>query len=191
MLLFDSARDDAAQWESYGRKGSGVCLGIRILEEPGVVDDKIVSTTLDVVYSESLLRDSLLEPFDVIKKKLSVYSPTPFVCEEGLSALYRLSAYAAIRAKHDKWSAEKEVRLATFARNVSDIEPQVRVAEDGRIIRYIPVSLRADEKLIALEEIIIGPNQDTEETRRDFELLLNAKGYMPGTKEFLGSQYPM
>jgi hypothetical protein len=41
-----------------------------------------------------------------------------------------------------------------------NITPRVRTSTDGRQIRYLPVSLRADGKLIALDEIIVGADQD-------------------------------
>src|SRR5262249_11748259 len=114
LCCFSKVRDDMGQWKSYGRNASGVCLGIRVLEEPAIDDEKIVSATFEVVYSEDSLRQSLVQPFEAIRDKLSGLASSRLVCTEGLSALYRLSAYAAIRAKHSKWSCEKEVRLATF-----------------------------------------------------------------------------
>jgi hypothetical protein len=184
LCCFSTVRDDPGQWKAYGRNSSGVCLGIRVLEEPGIVDKKIASAMFEVVYSEDSLRQSVTEPFETVREKLSAFAPSRFVCEEGLSALYRISAHAAIRAKHDKWSCEKEVRLATFARTASDIKPRERMGEDGRIKRYIPVHLRADEKMIALDEIILGSDQDTERTRQELEAILAVKSYIPGTTEY-------
>jgi hypothetical protein len=184
LSCFSTLRDDAGQWKSYGRNGSGACLGLRVLEEPGVVHKSIVSALFEVVYSEDALRESLIEPFDSVRDRLSALISSRFVCEEGLSALYRLAAHAAIRAKHEKWSCESEVRLATFARTASDVQPRERVGDDGQIKRYIPIHVRADKKLIALDEIILGAGQDTANARQEFEAILAAKGYEPGSIEF-------
>ena len=44
--------------------------------------------------------------------------------------------------------------------------------------------LRADGKLIALDEIIIGANQNVVEVREQLETLLAAKGYRVGSIEY-------
>jgi hypothetical protein len=54
----------------------------------------------------------------------------------------------------------------------------------GKQIRYLSVSLRTEGKLIALDEIIIGANQDGEEAREHLKSLLSTKGYIAGTIEY-------
>lgn len=184
LCCFSNARDDTDQWKTYGRQSSGCCLGIRVIEEAPLVSKETISAMFEVVYSESELRESLVGQFDAVAAKLNSYSASPFVCEAGLSALYRLSAFAAIRAKNPKWASEKEVRLATLARSASSATPQERTCDDGEIKRYIPIRLRADSKLIALDEIILGSNQDTCRLKGEFESLLSEKGYRPGTTEY-------
>ncbi len=103
--------------------------------------------------------------------------------EEGLSALYRIAAFASIRAKHDRWKSEREVRLVTFARRKSDVSAKERTSASGAIIRYLPISVRADGKLIAVDELIIGVNQNFEETREQWTILLATKGYRLGSIE--------
>ena len=60
----------------------------------------------------------------------------------------------------------------------------MRTLATGKVIRYLPVSVRADGKLIALDEIIIGANQNSEETREQLKALLAAKGYEVGSVEY-------
>jgi Protein of unknown function (DUF2971) len=182
---FSTARDDESQWRNYGENGSGVCLGVRVIEERGPVLSDRVSITLEVNYSETTLRQWLRETFRTICSALARAQSIRKNHEEGLNALYRIAAYASIKAKQEKWKSEQEVRLATFAPNQSRIAPSERKSSDGKIIRYLPVSVRADGKLIALDEIIIGSNQeDTERVREEFETLLAAKGYTAGSAEY-------
>jgi hypothetical protein len=184
LSCFSAARDDESQWREYGDNGCGVCLGIRVLEEPAPKKTEIVSVTLEVDYSETSLRAWLAETFGQICSALARVQPSSSNCEEGLSALYRIAAYASIRAKRDKWKSEQEVRLVTLARHTTGVEHRERTSATGKVIRYLPVSVRANGKLIALDEIIIGANQNSEETREQLKTLLAAKGYEVGSVEY-------
>jgi hypothetical protein len=184
LTCFSAARDDENQWREYGDNGHGVCLGIRVLEERGPKNADIVSVTLEVDYSETSLRAWLAETFGKICSALARVQPSNNNCEEGLSALYRIAAYASIRAKRAKWNSEQEVRLVTLARHKTGVEPRERTSATGKLIRYLPVSVRADGKLIALDEIIIGANQNIEDTREQLKTLLAAKGYAVGSVEY-------
>src|SRR5207253_7273560 len=144
----------------------------------------VVSATLDVDYSESSLRHWLTKAFGNICSALARVQPSNHNCEEGLSALYRVAAFASIRAKREKWKNEREVRHVTFTRSATNVEFRERTSITGKVIRYLPVSVRADGKLIALDEIIIGPNQNAEEARVQLETLLAAKGYTVGSAEY-------
>jgi len=87
-------------------------------------------------------------------------------------------------AKREKWKSEREVRLVTFARHKTGVEPKERTSATGKVIRYLPISVRADGKLIALDEIIIGANQNSEDAREQLTTLLAAKGYEVGSVEY-------
>jgi len=184
LSCFSAARDDESQWEKYGDGGRGICLGIRVLEEPGPRNPVVVSLMLEVDYSEASLRAWLAETFGKICAVLARVQPSLNNCKEGLSALYRIAAYASIRTKREKWKSEREVRLVTLARHQTGVEPRERTSAAGKVIRYLPVSVRADGKLIALDEIIIGANQNTEEAREQLKILLAAKGYAVGSVEY-------
>jgi hypothetical protein len=101
--------------------------------------------------------------------------------ELGLSALYRIAAYAAISAKRDAWAVEKEFRLATFLRDITKAKQYEQVA-NGR--RYIPMPVRAAGKRIAFAEILMGPNQDTDVARSRIEHLLKSHGYAASDFEY-------
>jgi len=184
LSCFSVARDDENQWREYGDKGRGICLGIRVLEEPAPKSTDVISVTLDVEYSKTLLRDWLAKTFENICSVLALSQPSYRNCEEGLSAFYRIAAFASVRAKREKWKNEREVRHVTFSRRKTGVEPQERSSASGKVIRYLPVSLRADGKLIALDEIIIGANQNTVEAQEQLKNLLAAKGYIVGSVEY-------
>jgi hypothetical protein len=184
LACFSTQRDDPNQWREYGDRCSGVCLGIRILDEPGPKLVDRVSVMLEVDYSEPSLHKWLQSSFVNICAALAQARDIRHNHEEGLSALYRISAYASIKAKHDKWKNEREVRLATLVPTESDIVPRERTSATGKVIRYLPVSVRAGEKLIALDEIIIGSGQDADRARQEFETILASKGYTPGDVEY-------
>jgi hypothetical protein len=139
---------------------------------------------LEVDYSEMSLRKWLQSSFDDICAVLASAQDIRRNHEGGLSALYRISAYASIKAKHDKWKNEREVRLATLAPTESSIVPSERTSAMGKAIRYLPVSVRTGEKLIAFDEIIIGSNQDTGRVQQGLETILASKGYTPGDVEY-------
>jgi trehalose-6-phosphatase len=184
LSCFSVAKDDESQWREYGDCGRGLCLGIRILEEPAPKSADIVSITLEVDYSETSLRDWLADVFEKSCQLLARVEPSYISRAAGLSALYRIAAFASIRAKRKKWKNEQEVRQVTFTRRNAGVEVKKRTSTTGRVVRYLPVSLRANGKLIAFDEIIIGANQDTQEVQRQLESLLAAKGYAVGSVEY-------
>ncbi|MGC2551693.1 MAG: hypothetical protein WA437_15610, partial [Candidatus Sulfotelmatobacter sp.] len=55
---------------------------------------------------------------------------------------------------------------------------------EGQVKRYIPVSVRSEGKLIALAEIIIGPNRNFESSRGELQEYLAEIGYRPDTIEY-------
>jgi Protein of unknown function (DUF2971) len=184
LSCFSIARDDESQWKNYGDNGVGICLGIRVLKEKPIKSAEVVSSQFQVEYSEAALRHWIDETFKNICSALAGYPPLNNNLEEGLSALYRIAAFASIRTKAEKWRSEQEMRYVTFSRHRKSVTPKERVSATGKIIRYLEVPLRADGKLIALDEIIIGANQNVVEVREQFEKLLAAKGYRVGSIEY-------
>lgn len=101
----------------------------------------------------------------------------------GLSVFYGVAAFASLMTKKAEWAAENEVRRVTLNRFEPGVEPRVRINAEGKEIRIAPL-VRAEGKLIALDEIIIGANQEVENVRRLFETLLAEKGYRTGDIEY-------
>ncbi|MCZ6514309.1 MAG: hypothetical protein O6850_00415, partial [Acidobacteria bacterium] len=174
LACFSAARDDKEQWKWSGDDGRGICLGIPLLDEPSPMNHP--AELIKVDYSESSWRDNLRKSFGKASSILSRAEDSPRSCELGLSAIYRIAAFASIRAKQAEWAAEQEFRHVTLVRKNAGIQLKERESA-GSTIRYLPVSLRAQGKRIALDEIIIGSNRNAEDTREQLKRLLADKGY--------------
>jgi hypothetical protein len=184
LSCFSIARDDEGQWRRYGDEGKGVCLGLRVINEPGPQSRKVFSRLFEVTYSEDSLRKWFTDTFVKVCATLAAYPPSDQNTRSALATLRGLAALASITTKTSDWKSEKEVRHVTMDRLEPGVKPDVRMSADNKEIRYLPVSLRANGKLIALDEIIIGAKQDFGEARKQFENLLASKGYLPGSIEY-------
>lgn len=183
LSCFSIARDDSEQWRKYADSGRGVCLGVRILNEPGPKEVDRASAIVKVDYSEASWRANLAKNFSSICAVMQRARDTSKNIELGLSALYRIAAFASIQAKQEKWEVEQEYRHATITFHEADVQPRERIS-GGKTIRFLPVAVRANGKRIALAEIIVGPNQNFEEARQRLIRLLADSGYSPDQMEF-------
>ena len=183
LACFSVARDDKEQWRKYSDDGRGVCLGIRMLDEPGPKMSDRSSALIRVDYSESSWRASLTENFTEICSLLEKTDMTKHNHALGLSALYRIGAFAAITAKQEKWAVEQEYRHVTIVHRNAKVKRKEGLS-DGKTIRYLPIVVRADGKPIALSEIIIGPNQNADEARERLKKLLADAGYRLNAMEY-------
>jgi hypothetical protein len=184
LSCFSIARDDPSQWLRYGDGGKGVCLGIKVINEREPLSREIFSRLFQVVYTEDALREWFSDAFGKTCSALSKYPPSNKNVKLALASLRGLAAFASLTTKTPEWSSEQEVRHVTMDRLEPGVKPSVRVSADCKEIRYLPVSLRADGKLIALDEIIVGAKQDFAEVRDQFEILLASKGYVEGSVEY-------
>jgi hypothetical protein len=182
IACFSVARDDEAQWRKYGDDGRGVCLGIRVLDEPGPEGSSAALVKVD--YSESSWRSGLAKHFSAVCSLLDRAEPTRRNFELGLSALHRLAAFASIGAKRAEWAVEQEFREVTLVPKKSQIRLLERQGADGEVKRYLPVQVRADGKRIAFSEIIIGSNRNTEESREQLKGFLAKQGYKIADLEY-------
>jgi hypothetical protein len=186
LSCFSEARDDSHLWcADYGRRGTGVCLGVRILDErPPTPRDRRRSALLRVSYSEEAWRVSVRQGFE---KVCAAFEEEGLVTRRAvigaISALHRVSAFAAVTAKKPSWSAEREFRVVTFVPKGLPPLPRERTYQ-GKRIRYLSNKVRADGKLISPHEIIIGPNQDPSTARPFLMQALARAGYEEGDPEF-------
>ena len=89
LACFSVARDDEQQWRKYGDEGRGVCLGIRLLNEPGVEEPP--SALVKVDYSESSWRSDLSKNFGSVYALLARAEASRRNYELALSALHQIA----------------------------------------------------------------------------------------------------
>lgn len=184
LACFTSARDDKEQWRKYADDGRGLCLGLRILNEPAPRPNDTASALIQVDYSADSWRDHLTNNFQKVCALLSRAVDSKRNIELGSSALYRIAAFASIMAKQAKWSVEREFRHATLIRDGASIRPKERKRGE-KTIRYLDdVELRAGGRQLAFAEIMVGPNQDAAEAQTRITALLEEAGYKPGAFEY-------
>jgi len=184
LACFSIVRDDENQWRRYGNNGKGVCLGVRVINEPGPESEDVFSRLLEVVYSEEAMRAWFSDALGRTCLALAKYPSTIHNIRCTLASINGLAAFASLTTKTSEWSSEREVRHVTMDRFESGVTPEIRKSADGKEIRYLPVSLRSDGKLIALDEIIIGADQNFAEVRKQFEAVLTSNGYVEGSVEY-------
>jgi hypothetical protein len=185
MTCLSQARDDGGQWKEYGDMGRGLCLGLRVLNEPAPTPNETGSALVKVDYSEESWRYTITDCFEDICKELSRAPMTPKNIELGVSALYRIAAFCAMTAKQPKWAHEQEFRHITIFRDGVEAIPKERTNNGGKTIRYLDdITLRLDGKKLAFAEIIVGPNQDAEQAKKGLQAILNKAHYVPGTPEY-------
>lgn len=184
LACFSLARDDREQWRKYADNGRGLCLGVRVLNELIPTPKDTGSALIQVDYSEESWRNQLMSDFKQICTALSRARYSKHNIGLGSSALYRIAAFASIRAKQPKWAVEQEIRHATLIRDGANLRPKERI-RDGKVIRYLDnIELRTAGKKLAFAEIIVGPNQNPEEVTKRVAALLAQAGYQPGTSEY-------
>ncbi len=155
---FSLYRDDAAQWERYGNKGRGVCIGFR-----GDLLQKMVKGVVSlqtVFYQDDMRSHELVEIFYELARESSGKLMEHSLAEEAINTAWICSA----AFKHPSFSSEREVRLVVspFSKEYFDVKPCYHVSTE-RIKKYYPLDLRrmCDQANCHLQdlisEIIIGP----------------------------------
>lgn len=155
---FSLYRDDAAQWERYGNKGRGVCIGFR-----GDLLQKMVRGVVSlqtVFYQDDMRSHELVEIFYTIARQTSGKLSDNSLAREAINTAWICSA----AFKHPSFSSEREVRLVVspFSKEYFDVKPCYHITME-RIKKYYPLDLRkmCDRANCDLQdlisEIIIGP----------------------------------
>ena len=155
---FSTYRDDASQWERYGNRGKGICLGIdrSILE--AMTGGAI--TLQKVYYQDDVESHPLVKKLHDLTLSEEVFSEDNPTLKAALAECWRNSA----SFKHPSFSSEHEVRLVVMPYDAKsfDVKPRFHVAKD-RIKKYYPLNLddmcrKAGSSLEELiVEIIVGP----------------------------------
>lgn len=152
---FSEHRDDAAQWERYGKSGRGVCIGF---DEQQL--RKIIGTGLSL---EHVFYHVECKNNPIAEKLYAISERSPFEFDEMMKIMNALWQRSAV-FKHPSFSSEKEVRLVvspliceSFA-----VEPHYNISQN-RIKKFYRFDLKAACKRNNVKvdelvtEIIIGP----------------------------------
>jgi hypothetical protein len=180
LACFSAARDDKEQWRKYADNGQGVCLGIRLLPEPPPERAGLGCALVQVDYGEESWRRKITENFASVCSLLSGAIASRKNIELGLSALYRIAAFASISAKHPEWSGEQEYRMVALVHKGAVVEPQI--APSGK--RYVALFMRQSGRLLALAEVIVGSNQEADSAVGQVRQFLTDAGYGPDLPEY-------
>lgn len=155
---FSKYRDDAAQWDRYGKLGTGVCIAFHEDLLQKMVGGPI--SLQKVFYQEDMCEHPLVDA--LYQQLINCES-----FEEGLPQLQSLTDEAWVQSaayKHPSFASEQEQRLVVspFKATEFSIEPKYYVSKD-RIKKYYPLDLRlmcahqGIELADLVGEIIIGP----------------------------------
>ncbi len=179
LACFCSARDKVSQWRDYGDSGRGVCLGVKVIrDEPAPAELPPIGgrVLLQVDYDPGSWRNRVKRKFmEVMSLRRRCLTTYPHV-DSGDSlviagvALQQIAAYAESFAKKPKFSKEEEWRIVGLA----PAGAQCRSHQDGRA--FAPLRVRVDGRLIALAEVIVGPDAPPS-TEGEVHRLLAEVGY--------------
>jgi len=161
LACFSKARDKDSLWRKFQREGSGVCLGIRVLQEKPVADDRLRGGLGQVVYSEQESRESLRSSFDHILREHQMYvaghrQDEGWAMEQALTILLASLAVQEIRTKKEEFAEEEEWRYALFPR-FPEKKSLDEKSTNGR--RYVERHMRSQGRPLALAEVILGSKQ--------------------------------
>lgn len=154
---FSRYRDDAAQWERYGKYGQGVCIGFYENVVKQLIGDAM--NLQDVIYQ---FRAENVPVVEVLYQK--IISGTLFQDMDELNDIMRKAWSQSYVYKHPSFSSENEVRLVAlpFAEGEFPVTPRYHISQ-GRIKKYYPFMIKeaCQRKGVLIEElvkeIIIGP----------------------------------
>lgn len=152
---FSRYKDDASQWDRYGRAGQGVCIGF---DERNLEKLMGGSLSLQQVFYESDVANHLLvdQLYDIASK--DVYN------EDKIRSIMDKAWVQSAAFKHPSFSSENEVRMVVspFIADEFAVAPQYNIAHN-RIKKYYPLDLKEFCKRNGIKvyelitEIIIGP----------------------------------
>ena len=157
---FSLHRDDASQWERYGYRGKGVCVGFkRDLMEKIAGGDVALKKVFYRDEDDINEHEMVGEFYDLVDPMEEVREDIPEVREMLNRAWISSAAF-----KHPSFAAEREVRLVVspFEQEYFTVKPQYHISR-GRIKKYYPLNLKflcMREGLVLsdlITEIIIGP----------------------------------
>lgn len=157
---FSLLEDDASQWERYGYRGRGVCIGFNYDALKKIVGYIGPISLLKVFYKDDMSDHPLTKQFvSLIMENKDITTDDIRVRE-----LLDMAWLSAAAFKHPSFRNESEVRLTVspLYSGLADVEPQYHISE-GRIKKYYALEIMKyrEELGIDLDELIdcilIGP----------------------------------
>ncbi|HVZ71532.1 MAG TPA: DUF2971 domain-containing protein [Polyangia bacterium] len=183
IASFTAERDEKVHWRKYGGGGSGVCLVVSIVDEehPQLslqgVGTEFIRVSYDPEHWESRFRASferVVAEFASMVAREQDRDTIRIIGQRALVALARLTGKAAMSSKVEAWQHEKELRVVAMRERQSSI-PIIRVGEKKR--RAILLPARSGGRLLAIDEIIVGGNEDPDAGRKRVADILAKAGY--------------
>jgi hypothetical protein len=180
---FSVARDKAVQWQRYADSGKGVCIGLRLLpdEHFGGESATVARALLEVNYRPTSVVPALADEYRQICGRFErLVSTHRHRKQEAMrwawNAMYRRAALESARTKAPDWAEEEEWRHIVIAGSDSDLAV-VRTERAGKFHEKVLMPMRPAGRILALAEVIIGPNQDFEASRDRAHGVLALAGY--------------
>lgn len=156
---FSFQRDDAAQWERYGNRGRGVCIGFRREYLQRLAKGALSLHT--VFYQDDMAGHPMVEVFCRLARENRPLNAGDIAVKKAMRDAWACS----VSFKHPSFSSEYEMRLVVspFEKAHFNVRPCYHITKE-RIKKYYPLDLLAMcrdvgigvEELVA--EIIIGPD---------------------------------
>ena len=181
VCCFSSLRDDLGQWRSYCGGENGYAIGIKVSDLSCVE----YSTVSEVLYREEQHKELAEAIADGTVRFYKAGLEThrwPNWDEVFLNAWDDVLSYLAPFIKDPGFESEKEVRIIRRLQDVD--EPNLRVLQRKTMMsRHLPLSFPSgglndkDEKLLPINEVMVGPSRHKAITQASVEALLKAKGY--------------
>jgi hypothetical protein len=196
IASFTENEDQLSQWRAYADNGAGYSLGFDLKAPPTM--DRVDITLRPCVYEATEFRDQARTAFLEVAQKLSQligqHANASEDSDEFVSyAMKLLSQHAATLVptyKSHGFKEEREWRLIAVAESAEVEAKLLKVRPGARGIRpYLDLQLCAQDDLLPLHSVRVGPTQDPEAGVNAARLYLRSRGY-PDTVQALESVIP-
>lgn len=176
LVCFSQERDDACQWWDYGKRGQGVCIGVRLLGAPEPPMPQLTTGIFPVTYGTDGLRGKIAGWHRTVSASIAhVENPlNQMHVESALQTIWTTALAWAFTTKALKWESESEIRMLLYKRKGATLEPPLSAKrDDGSSYRFFEMQVAGDGHL-PLDELILGPNvsgHDLDEARHQLAAL--------------------
>jgi hypothetical protein len=180
VSCFTEADDDLSQWRAYGGGECGVAVRFKAKSLFGGDNIPLVRVNYDETFHRELSKavaDNLVDYLSYgCKLKAENIYPGYFLLRWA-AALSHISPIV----KNNGFAAEREVRLIRPFKVAEDYSTIKVIARRSMLSMHIPLELpfgRAEDGLLPIEEVMIGPGRHQHVTAVSVHSLLKAKGYL-------------